>query len=197
MDSCFKIRLAKSYFFFSDSRKLSDYNITAGCTIYMSSLLKGGVSCDLDLRFPEFVDVNNQAGLKAREWSKTGAPKWRLATPGLSLEGICSNLQCSAHGETVIMNMGYRSFDIVSDPSVETTKCPICNSYVGPETCAFNNCWWRWYGIKQKAKTEAPEKCSSDWKYSGNAYHCFDKQESGSVTWRRLVLEAVKNKPIG
>jgi hypothetical protein len=161
----------------------------------MSLLLKGG-SCDFTSFGTEFVDVSNQAGMKTIQWSKNGAPKWLEAGRGLCLEGTCLNSQCIANGKRVIMHIGYEKFDLVLDANESTTKCPMCLKYVDPDTCAFNNCWWNWSGIKQTAKTKAPIKCSGDWKYADDAYHYFDKQESGTVMWKQLILEAVKDKPI-
>lgn len=142
----------------------------------------------------EFVDTSNEAGLKKMEWS-ADAPAWRRAPPGLCLEGICSNSLCEANGKEVIIPIGYKKFDLVLDANASTTKCPSCSKYVEPKTCSFNNCWWKWSGIKQEAKGEAPTPCSSDWKHADDAYHYFDQRESGAVVWRQLILEAVKNKP--
>ena len=44
----------------------------------------------------------------------------------------------------------------------------MCSNYVNPETCSFNNCWWRWKGIKQDEQTKEPVRFSSEWKYVDN-----------------------------
>ena len=142
----------------------------------------------------EFADVSNADGLKKVEW-RNSAPAWRRTVPGLCLEGTCTNTSCEANGERVIMPIGYKKFDLISDVNESTTKCSICSKYVEPQTCSFNNCWWKWSGVKQVKKGEAPVPCSSDWKYADNAYHYFDDHKTGTVTWRQLVFDAVKNKP--
>ncbi|CAF2093859.1 unnamed protein product [Rotaria magnacalcarata] len=143
-----------------------------------------------------FADVSNAASVQRLEWSKT-APHWRRTRCGLCLEGICINEQCKAFNQQVIMPVGYRKFDILLDLDDVTTVCPICKSFVQPITCGFNNCWWRFQGIK-KAENDAraaPKKCSSEWKQADNAYHCFEQSVSGTVTWNQLIIEATKNKP--
>ncbi|CAF2942600.1 unnamed protein product [Rotaria sp. Silwood2] len=81
------------------------------------------------------------------------------------------------------------------DVNESTCACPICHEYVEPLTCAFNNCWWKWTGIKQESKGKAPTQCSGDWRYADNAYHYFVEQISGIVTWKQLILEVIEKKP--
>jgi hypothetical protein len=142
----------------------------------------------------EFADVSNANGLKKVEWVNSTSA-WRRTVHGLCLEGTCTNTSCEANGKRVIMPIGYRKFDLISDANESTTKCPICSKYVEPETCGFNNCWWKWSGIKQVKKGEAPVRCSGDWKYADDAFHYFDDDETGTVTWRQLVFEVDKDKP--
>ncbi len=160
--------------------------------MHLTLKLRGG-SCPIS--GIEFVDVSNETGLKKVDWAKSDAPSWRHTKRGLCLEGTCTNIRCQANGKTVIMPIGYKKFDLLLDPSESATKCPMCSKYVNPQTCAFNNCWWRWTGVKQNSNAEAPIQCSNDWTYAGDAYHYFDKHKSGTVIWRQLILEAVENKP--
>ncbi len=142
----------------------------------------------------EFVDVSNEDGIKKVNWGQN-APPWLKASRGLCLEGKCTNRSCQANGEKVIMPMGYITFDIVLDTNESTTKCPMCSKYVEPESCAFNNCWWKWSGVKQTKKGEPPIRCSMQWQYAGDAYYYFDKHKSGTIIWRQLILEAVEDQP--
>ncbi|CAF1206139.1 unnamed protein product [Rotaria sordida] len=144
-----------------------------------------------------FVNVGNGKGLTRIEWSTT-APRWRRTIPGLCLEGQCSNSECEAYDRSVIMCIGYRKFDILADADETTTVCPICKQFVEPKTCAFNNCWWRYEGIQQAeaGSSKPPKKCSNEWHKVDDAYHYFDEETSGTVTWKRLVVEAVKDKPM-
>ncbi|CAF1536743.1 unnamed protein product [Rotaria sordida] len=142
----------------------------------------------------DFVDLSDGSGLKRLNWS-TSAPEWLIASPGLCLEGQCTNRSCKAYSQTVIMNIRFKKFDMLLGVNETTCKCPMCQKYVKPKTCAFNRCWWCWKGVKEGGAGEPPKPCSGNWKEADNAYHRFDEQISGSVTWRQLIIEAVENKP--
>ena len=144
---------------------------------------KGGGCLGVD-----FVDLNNTAGLKRHEWSIT-APKWRIATFGLCLEGKCDNKSCEAYKQQVIVPIGFGKFDLLKDP-FDKSKCPICREYVDPITCAFSDCRWRWHGMKQNKPGTKPEKISKDWQIADCAYHIFDESISGTTRWLELVIES-------
>lgn len=138
----------------------------------------------------KFVDVSDDRSLKRIEWAKT-APRWRRARQGLCLEGPCKNSNCEAFKQTVIISLGFRTFDLVSDVNEYTCKCPICKQWVEPITCAFNNCWWRYEGIKSYGNLP-PKSCSCDWKQADDAYNRFDENQSETISWRKLKFEVVK-----
>ena len=108
-----------------------------------------------------------------------------MVRSGLCLEGKCTNSKCKANGQMVIMNMAVPICYQLNMPSRKPTECPICHTYVQPVTCAFNNCMWRYLGIKQTSK--GPERCKSEWANAGDSYHRFD--ESSQAKWASLVLE--------
>jgi hypothetical protein len=141
-----------------------------------------------------FVDVSNPAGLKRVSWS-TSAPDWRRAVHGICFEGTCTTATCVAYSKQVVIRIGMGKFDLLPDANATTCQCPKCHQYVEPMTCAFNNCYWRWSGIKQ-VSGKPPETCSSgdSWIHADNAYHYFDDAISGQVTWRKLLLEAKKHE---
>lgn len=185
------------YFQFNGSRledikTLADYDIKDESTLQLAKLntrTPGFSSMGM-----KFADLSYDKGLKKQPWSKTG-PRWRIASPGLCLEGICTNKQCDAHNQRVVIPVGYEKFDMLLDTNDNTTICPVCEQYVEPQTCGFNNCWWRYQGIKQDEIGKSPKKCSSDWQHADDAYHYFDQQISGMVMWKQLIVEAVKDKP--
>ncbi|CAF1070129.1 unnamed protein product [Rotaria sordida] len=142
----------------------------------------------------KFVNVSHNNGLKRREWDKE-APEWRRVNRGLVLEGECTNSKCKAYGNTVAISMNYRKFDVVCDPDIDKTVCPVCKQYVEPKTCGFNNCWWRFEGVKKEGSGKPPQSCQSNWRQADDAYHYFDQEISGTITWLRLTFEVVKNKP--
>ncbi|CAF1131525.1 unnamed protein product [Adineta steineri] len=135
-----------------------------------------------------FVNLSNSIGLKRIEWSKT-APTWRIARPGICIEGKCINVSCNAKNQLVVMNIGLRKFDFLKEFS-RMSRCPECTQFVNPVTCAFNNCEWRWEGTMQKSDDTEPEDVSGDWQLADNAYHRFDENVSGTVGWLVLIIEA-------
>ncbi|CAF4894941.1 unnamed protein product [Rotaria sp. Silwood1] len=135
-----------------------------------------------------FVDLSKDNGLKRIEWSSS-APRWRIARPGICIEGKCSNQFCIAHKQLVIINIGIREFNLLNE-SHKMSKCPECSKYVEPITCAFNNCIWRWEGLLQAASDTEPREVSGGWKQADNAYHRFDENVNGAAVWRQLNLYA-------
>ncbi|CAF1093448.1 unnamed protein product [Rotaria sp. Silwood1] len=175
-----------------DEETLGYYDVQDDSEIQLHDLTK--VTRNFGTIGLRFIDPSDTKSFKRTPWA-TEAPRWRIAGRGLCLEGICDNPQCEANGTQVIMNIGYTTFDIVADTDATTTKCPICDSFVEPITCGFNNCWWRYEGKKkeQQGNNKAPIKCSSDWQQADDAYHYFDQETNSSVTWTQLKFEVVKN----
>ena len=123
-------------------RTLASYDVKSQSMLHLLVKQYGG--------FTEpyaFVDMSNEAGLERRPWNKS-APKWRRAADGLNLEGICTNRQCEAYDDLVIMTLKFRVFDVLLDSNEKTTRCPCCRTFVQPLTCAFSNCEWKWTGLK-------------------------------------------------
>ena len=122
------------------------------------------------------------------EWSKRTLI-WRQASPGLSYENICNKNNCIAYGEQVVMNMGFGlfKFGIPNDKM----QCPVCKTKLTniPKTCAFNNCQWKYDGVK--TENGDTKKLKSDWKHVGDEYYRFVESETSN--WTELVL-SVKEK---
>ena len=129
-----------------DDRTLADYNIAKESTLHLAVGLRGGYAAEPY----KFVDVSNEVGLQHVQFSLS-APKWRQTGHGLNLEGRCTDSECGAFNQLVIMPMRFGVFDVLLDSNATTTCCPCCEKFVQPLTCAFSNCEWKWTGLKGQA----------------------------------------------
>lgn len=163
-----------------DLRALSHYNIEDGSTLHLLVRLRGGG--DLPVTF---ADVADSGALKRIQFSRS-APDYRLAKPGLCLEGRCTNTRCSAFGKMGILNNGFQDYDLARGA---TRPCSQCHNDVMPTTCAFNNCMWRYEG----QKAGEGHSVVGPWTEVGNAYHRFD--EGDGVDWTRLFLQVRDVQP--
>lgn len=99
---------------------------------------------------------------------------------------MCKNSSCEAHNKMVIINLGAPVLYHLGMPS-QDTNCPICKTYVDPKTCAFNNCKWRYFGIKKDTTGLKRVKC--DFQSADNNYYRFDPTDHGMAQWTQLALE--------
>ena len=132
---------------------------------------------------------NNIFKTKVYKWSQN-APEWRFVKAGLCFEGKCSNPDCKASNQMVIINMGVPvSLDIFGFDGSRPTNCPVCKKFVKPLTCAFNNCTWKHIGRRMTQNGSEIQK--SDWANVGDEYFRFN--ESNQVEWASLVLETKRD----
>ena len=117
------------------------------------------------------------------EQSSEDGPTWRRASPGLCLDGVCLNAKCPAFEHKVIINQGIGQCKIITNSTVITAQCPLCQTMVQPTTCAFNRCSWRLVGVKENESTTA------DWQDASNEYHRWTDSFS---SWSELTVETRK-----
>ena len=161
---------------------LKDHNVCPEATIVC--LLKtneGEHGCFCPL---QEID-HSQAEAKIQiQWSNK-APQWRKTIPGLSLEGVCQNIECQAFKSAVLINFGLGCFDVILER--ERSICPMCNSYVVPTNCGFNNCSFRMTGIKITENGVERQKFQMEkWEKAGNYYQTYNNKKTGSVKWLNL-----------
>lgn len=169
-----------------DSRSLKGYNVGKGSELQLIFSLCGGNNGS-GMRF---VDISNSNNLQVLPWAKT-SPDWLIAEPGLCIEGCCHNPSCAAYCETVVCNQGMGTFDLLVDAGHVT--CPICNEHVKPQTCAFNNCQWRYSGIKARSPSRLLR--SLDWASAGDQYELFSGEAVSRVKWHRLLISTRQQQP--
>ena len=161
-----------------DGRTLKDYNIQKETTIHQVLKLRGG-----GIEFP-FDDPTK--GLDKRSWGKDG-PSWWICYPGLNYEGTCSNPKCKAHGEKVMIERGYGTFNIAEDP-LDHRDCPECKQPCDEEPTTFwlNNCVWSWEGRKAE---KGSKKVSGEMVVDDVPHR---SQKGSECKWRSLTFEVKK-----
>ena len=167
-----------------DHRCLSDYNVDKDSVLFLVLRLAGGGDLCSGV---QFTDVTCGKGIQRLEWSNN-APDWWRASPGLCIEGKCTNRRCTAYGNMVIMNRDYTDFDLINDAYL--CKCPICHEGVVPVTCAFNNCEWKMISRKVELG-KRPQMFKTDWKSVGNWYERFSPEKSGEASFLDLKILAL------
>ena len=116
--------------------------------------------------------------------NRSEAPTWRKHCNGLNYEGTCTNQHCEAHGQRVIIQRGYGSFDVAEDP-LDNRECPMCNQECEevPEVLYLNRCVWAWAGRKAGKDAKKVEGNMT----IGDAPH---RSKKGSeCSWRTLKFE--------
>ena len=87
--------------------------------------------------------IENRRSPSVRHSSRLSCP-WRLIRSGLNLEGLCTNSQCSAGGQMVIINLGFGEYDFARIILERNNQCPICKVKISPIKYALTKCRW-WY----------------------------------------------------
>lgn len=133
--------------------------------------------------------LGNESIMSQTSWSLS-APDWRRASPGLCLEGTCTNANCKAFGKTVVHNAGFTHFDVVLNEANNECKCPRCEQPVVPVACAFNSCQWMYTGVKLSAADQQLQVKCKGWHTTRDCYDRFDDSTFNKVGWSRLLITA-------
>lgn len=157
-----------------------DFSIPAPSSSILSNTIKGHSMAD--------------SGLQKLPWSTKSAPKWRTASRGLCIEGICDNSMCQAHKQRVICSAGFTTLDLVKD--TYRFKCPSCRHMFEPTIVAFNNCEWKVSGTKRAHADAAPEAVDQqEWQVAGNCYERFKDDPTDQTVWSSLIISTRKQEP--
>jgi len=165
-----------------EGRLRIDYNIQKESTLHLVLRLRGGgASVGMN-----FVDITKKSKATVHQWSNS-APDWRVASQGLCLEGKCTNKDCEAYGQWVIINKKIGTYDMTREQ--HTNKCPMCQKFVKTEKCAFNNCSYAYTGVMLQEDGQPPKKVTQQEMINvGNNYTLFDPEEAGIATWLSLKI---------
>lgn len=149
-----------------NDRKMSDYNLTNGCVV--SCLCRSARTRTASFESP-YVYISPY---RDQHGDYNGlSPVWRQATPGLWLEGKCSNKICVAYSRLVIMNEGFTDLDFTSER--HSCKCPMCYEKVIPTGFGFTRCAWMTIGVKATSDPQHPHVVRQDWQKLEEGHRCF------------------------
>jgi hypothetical protein len=132
-----------------------------------------------------FADISK--GLDQFEWS-TSAPKWCIATGGLNFEGKCTNESCQAYQQTVIIQLGYGTFNLCREPE-DSNICPMCKTKSEEDVtaCWLTRCCLTWEGEKyvDVSAGKKTEKCSGGPDTFGDKP--YRTQDGVECVWKKLT----------
>ena len=130
---------------------------------------------------PSFVDVQNEDALLKRQFSSS-APKWRICSDGINIEGKCTNSDCPAHNHMVIYRHVFHLFDLLHTKAY----CPICHKEIVPMKPGFANCLWRIVSLKTTGSF-----LTLPYRRVEKEYQTYDEAEAGMVQFTLLHIEAL------
>lgn len=149
-----------------NDRKMSDYNLTSGCVVSC-------LCCSARTRTTSFGPYVYISPYRDQHGHNDGlSPVWHQATPGLWLEGKCSNKICVANSRLVIMNQGFTDLDFTSES--HGCKCPMCYETVIPTGFGFSRCVWTTVGVKATSDPQHPHVVRQDWQKLEEGYRRFN-----------------------
>ncbi|KAA6375249.1 MAG: putative ring and ubiquitin domain containing protein, partial [Streblomastix strix] len=147
-----------------NEKKMIDYEIPQDSVIQL--LVKERVAVQPN------VYANVEGTDRIVKFEQGRVPQWRIVEPGLTIEGKCTNILCTAKGYAIICNLGFDDIDY----QLNEFKCPICNSNIKPIKFAFNNCIWKIHFMKPSNSKGRPDTVlHSEWRRTGDKYFIYEK----------------------
>jgi hypothetical protein len=154
-----------------DDQKISDCRLTSGSVV---TCVRNSRTRTASIGSPDvYISCKDQNGDCGRL-----SPVWRRATPGLWLEGKCSNKICVAYSKLVVMNQGFADLDLTSEK--HACECPMCYDSVTPTGFGFSRCRWMTVGVKAALDARYPHVVRQEWQRLEEGFRCFDHNKD---TW--------------
>lgn len=121
------------------------------------------------------------------DWALT-APKWRLMGRGLTVEGICQNVNCEAHGKRVLVTIGLGSYLLVEFGKYTADhKCPVCGHTIDPKTVGFTGVHY-----KLKGRKTVGTKVETRWETQDkNGFVFLDEELQGTAEFDKIRIETL------
>ncbi|KAL4474700.1 hypothetical protein ABPG72_002293 [Tetrahymena utriculariae] len=118
------------------------------------------------------------------------APEWCCLIEGFNVESVYINKQCSCFNKTVIVQIGFGTFNIPQICKLEQYKCPISKQkpydvHINP---MFTQCNYEIQGEFMPQGKKNTQKLQKNGQISGDKYIIND--ENGEVSWISLTIKA-------
>jgi len=124
-----------------------------------------------------------------REFCKEKQPAWRSSVRGMMLDAECTNQDCEAFNERVIVKLGMTTIDLKYDG--DRITCPQCEQRCArgvDDTVLFTACCWKFEGVLADGEKRSAEGRVDD----TGVYEMERRAEKGSidVMWKSLCISA-------
>ena len=93
-----------------------------------------------------------------REFSKEKQPAWRSSVQGMMLDAECTNQDCEAFNERVIVKLGMTTIDLKYDGDrITCPQCEQCCARGVDDTVLFTACCWKFEGVLADGEKRSAE----------------------------------------
>ena len=118
------------------------------------------------------------------------APKYKIASKGINVIGICKGRRCKAYNEVVIFPLEEKSnFNLIEEKY--DLVCPRCENVMVPKTLGFYLCEYKIKGKKCENDQIIPFELE-DKANNKNSIKYFDPEKSGNTILIELIVEVTK-----
>ena len=136
----------------------------------------------------KFTDVSKNMYIE-QKFSKK-APKYKIASKGINVIGICKGIKCKAYNEAVIFPLEEKSnFNLIEEK--DDLVCPSCKNLMVPKTLGFYLCKYKIKGKKYENNNIIPFELEGK-ANNKNSIKYFDPEESGNTMFIELIVEVTK-----